>query len=524
MTTDVETEKLVLIPLDERPVNVRYPAMLGAIAGVHVSLPPMSCLGYLRDPADYTALVAWLRHEAQNARAAIVSADMMAFGNLINSRISNTSAAAAIGRLAVLAELNQHVPVRAFGLITRVANANDCVEEPLYWLEWGKDAHRFAALTHRKMNGDGSLSEREQDELSKLDTLIPNEIRQDWLTRRLRNHIVSLSLIEMASRRDIASLLLTSDDTSSFGFPSRERDWLRSWPDIIGPDLQSRVSMHPGADEVGCALVAREINTIKGRYPRVWVEWSNNAGADLVAPYEDRPVRETVYGQIAACGAVIALSADQCDFVLGVVAPSPHLSDYRETYMGEDRLLRTDEYLEFINRLGGLQGQLHPIAIADVAYPNGSDPLFIEMLFASRAYLSPETLCAYGAWNTAGNTVGTVVAHSVCSLYSEESLSANAAHGMFLTHRFLEDYGYQSVVRRAAREYCLAQWGTRDPDPNNTDQIHDVIAFVESGLAEQMNILRVHGIGTGFRLRPGSVRLPWNRLFEVDFDLNVIEG
>ena len=142
------------------------------------------------------------------------------------------------------------------------------------------------------------------DELARLEASLPPDLKADWLVRRLRNHTVNLGLLDMAARGQITSLRLTSDDTSPFGFPSRERDWLRGWPRLIGPTLADRVMMHPGADEVGSALLSKLLMERAGMTPRVGIVYSHPGDDGLVAPYEDRPVRETVEGQIRACGCV----------------------------------------------------------------------------------------------------------------------------------------------------------------------------------------------------------------------------
>ena len=51
-------------------------------------------------PADMDAVAAWLREAARKADAAIVSADILGFGNLINARISQDSAARCSGAAA----------------------------------------------------------------------------------------------------------------------------------------------------------------------------------------------------------------------------------------------------------------------------------------------------------------------------------------------------------------------------------------------------------------------------------------
>ncbi len=242
-----------------------------------------------------------------------------------------------LARLRLLAELNPECPIHAFSLITRVSNADDAVEEPDYWAKWGTKFYRWARLTHQAELG----VLEDADELARLDAALPPDLKTDWLVRRLRNHTVNLGLLDMAARGQITSLRLTSDDTSPFGFPSRERDWLRGWPRLIGSALVDRVMMHPGADEVGSALLSKLLMERTGKSPRVGIVYSHPEDAALVAPYEDRPVRETVEGQISACGGRLAERLEDCDFVLGVATPSPRRADYRPEYLAEDRQTRT---------------------------------------------------------------------------------------------------------------------------------------------------------------------------------------
>ena len=510
--------QIALVPLDERPVNTRYPQMLGAIGGAAVRLPPPEIRGLQRVPADTEAVAAWLREAARQADAAIVSCEFLGCGNLINARISQDSAADVLARLRLLAELNPSCPVHAFSLITRVSNADDAVEEPDYWAEWGTTFYRYARLAHQAELGvrdDG-------EELARLEALLPTDLKADWLARRLRNHTVNLGLLDMTARGQITSLRLTSDDTSPYGFPSRERDWLRGWPRLLGLALSDRVMMHPGADEVGSALLSHLLMTRAGRTPRVGIVLSHPEDAGLVAPYEDRPIRETIEGQILACGGVVADRADRlegCDFVLGVATPCPRRADYRPEYLAEDRATRTAAYQSFLAELARWQERGVPVALADVAYPNGSDPLLTEMLLSETALLAPGRLAAYGAWNTAGNTLGVVVAQAACAgLVGDDSERAQAQR-IFLAHRFLEDWGYQTVTRREARAEAERRWGRREPDPNSPEELAALCGFIEQRLQVHLTTLSARGIGEELALAPGSVRLPWRRTFEVDFAL-----
>ena len=452
-----DTLTIALLSLDERPVNTRYPQMLGEIGGAEVKLPPAAVRGLQRVPADVDAVAAWLQEAAFSADAAIVSCEYLGFGNLIASRISQDSAADVLARLRLLGEINPLCPVYAFSLITRVSNADDAVEEPEYWAEWGTAFYRYARLAHQAERGD--LSDLE--ELAELERRLPPALKTDWLVRRLRNHTVNLGLLEMAARGQITALRLTSDDTSPDGFPSRERAWLSGWPVLVGAALSEQVRMHPGADEVGSALLSHLLMARAGTMPRGFVVYSHAGGEDLVAPYEDRPVRETVEGQIHACGGTLAESSFDCDLVLGVATPVPGRTAWQPEYLADDRLARAAEYTGFVATLAHAQGQNIPVALADVAYPNGSDPLLMERLLMPHATLNLARLAAYGAWNTAGNTLGVVVAQAFCAGLVGDNMDRSAAQQKFLAHRFLEDWAYQAVVRRDAGAQAARVWPRR---------------------------------------------------------------
>lgn len=509
-----KTLKLALVPLDERPVNTRYPHMLGAIGGVEVLLPPVDVRGFKRVPADLDAVAEWLQETGKSADAAIVSCEYLGFGNLIASRVTADSAATVLSRLTLLEQINPRCSVHAFSLITRVSNADDAVEEPDYWAEWGTRFYLYARLWHQAELG----VLEDVDALTEMEARLPEALKSDWLTRRLRNHIVNLGLLDMAARGTLTSLRLTSDDTSLYGLPSREQQWLAGWPALIGPALSDRVMMHPGADEVGSAILAKLLMEHASKSPRVFVVYSHAGGRDLVAPYEDRPVCETVEGQIRACGGTLAEDISDCDLILGVATPVPGRTAWQPECLADDRAVRTAEYAAFMQILAVAQKNNTPVALADTAYPNGSDPLLTEMLFFD-VRLMLGKLAAYGAWNTAGNTLGVVVAQAFCTRLIGNDAGRAAAQNIFLAHRFLEDWGYQSVVRREARDEAARLWGRREPDPESDTEQAQLCAFIEGLLNGHLQTLQAYGIGLGLRIVLGSTRLPWRRTFEVDFTL-----
>jgi hypothetical protein len=110
-----------------------------------------------------------------------------------------------------------------------------------------------------------------------------------------------------------------------------------------------------------------------------------------------------------------------------------------------------------------------------------------------------------------------VIAQAACSLLIGDNLERAAAQNTFLTHRFLEDWGYQTVTRRTARTEAERLWGRREPNPDRLDEQSILCAYIEQRLAECLATLQLRGVGQGLHLESGSVRLPWRRTFEVDF-------
>ncbi len=94
-----------LIPLDKRPVNTRYPAMIAEIAEAHIVLPPAEILSAWRRPADSAALAEWLQGMVPTLDGLIVSCEMFGYGSLIAARTSHEPGSAILAGEISRAEL-----------------------------------------------------------------------------------------------------------------------------------------------------------------------------------------------------------------------------------------------------------------------------------------------------------------------------------------------------------------------------------------------------------------------------------
>jgi Protein of unknown function (DUF4127) len=517
--------RIGLLPLDERPVNTRHPAMIAAIAGAELILPPSELLSRLRQPGDCAGLAAWLSEQYRNLDALIVDLEMLTFGGLIASRTTNDSIATAIARLDLLRVLRAKHPsvqLLGFNVITRISNADWNIEEPLYWDTYGTRMYRYSQLSDRALRG-----EPVQAALDALRREIPTEYLRDFLWRRHRNHTLNLAALHMAADHTFDLLVISSDDTSPYGLGSREKAWLVEMAARLGLlaehgtggqgdqetgvvahfPTQPRLLMYPGADEVGCALLARVLNQAAGRVPRIAPVYDVVSGAEITAPYEDGPARITVERQIHAVGGVLA-TPDNADLVVAVVTPAPRRSEWSEEHAEIERTTRLPQLQALADAIQRHIALGQPVIVTDIAYPNGADPVFFEVL---RTTCDLRAVAGYGAWNTAGNTIGTALAQGCAALAATTPERKRAAE-QFLLHHYLEDWGYQQVVRREVREWLESTTGNYDPIP---EQLPSVAARIGERLTELVDSLP--GFGGNWRLI--NTRLPWQRTFEVDFDL-----
>jgi len=485
--------KIGLIPLDERPVNTRYPKMIGTIAGVDVLLPPPESWSQFRTPADCGATAAWLREIGSELDVLIVSIEMLCYGGLLPSRITDDSIHTLIERLSILREIkiqNPGLAIYGFNLIMRISKNPHSVEEPAYWSQSGPQLYQYSQAYDRHRRADGQQPATDH---------IANAHLQDFLWRRLRNHTLNLIVLDLLADDIFDLLVISSDDTSEYGFGTREKQWLSEWVERRGGD--ARLRMYPGADEVGTVLLARAIMQAQKMTPRFYAHYAIEADKDRVAPFEDGPVSLTLERQLRAVGGEQRDSISDADMIIAVNPPAPGGKDFFDPQdAANERAYRAAPLQQFAQQIRAWLAENRTVILCDVAYPNGSDPVLIEAL---REHMDLSQLAAYGAWNTAGNTIGVALAQGIANHIAKNPV----AQQQLLLHRFIEDYAYQHLVRQ--------QVASITEDTLLDDETVTILCErIQAGLSAQLAKLNDFA---GWRIQ--NVRLPWRRLFEVDFDL-----
>jgi len=546
--------EILCLPLDDRPVNYDYPARLAAIAGVKIKLPPREWLGNPWRSAQHEALVAWLGEAAPAADAIILAVDTLAYGGLIPSRSSSDSFETVAQKLEVLRDLKAQDPQRpvyASSVIQRVSRANSSEEEKPYWAEYGSRMFRLSYLEHKSL-----LNEASRDEVAEGDALrleIPLEIYNDYLAIRARNHAVNRHMLDLVKSGVVDYLLLPQDDTADYGWNIAEARRLQSL--IRREGLTERAITYPGADEIGCLLLARCVCARNDFAPRVFPRFSSSSSSALITEYEDRPMLELLKAHLAPLGGSVADEPNEADFLLFVNAPAlkqgvgelqwaaqfsreellqkvpPALHQYVEDLYEDEYFQMTRREMqtprrspeEFCRAVVEAVRQGKKVAVADVAFVNGSD-----LILGGQLLQHPEIarLAGYGGWNTAGNTLGTVIAQAVIYLVSQRNglrPEQGQPHLEFLFLRFLDDYCYQAVERSLCMLEDLPACGLRPTEERLPDG--DIAQTVEKKVAgrleRQARLLEKTFQGSGLvkTVQISSVYLPWQRLFEIGFDV-----
>lgn len=518
-------------------------------------LPPREWLGNPWRVARHADLVAWLKKAATAADALIVSIDTLGYGGLIPSRQSLEPAATVMEHLGVLRELKtarRDLPILASSVILRIHRSDSSEEEKPYWATYGRRMFRLSFLEHKA--GLGAASAEECRERDTLRADIPDEVYSDYRSGRARNHSINSEMIEWAAEGVFDYLLLPQDDTADYGWNIAEARRLQE--SIRTRGLADRAITYPGADEIGCLLLARFACRLAGFAPRVRPHYSSDAGATIVTDYEDRPLQELLRAHLAPLGGSIAGSGNACDLDLWFNSPArkqgnsesqwiarrgidavranlpPAFRPWLDGVVSGEGFQATRREMESQDRRPGefahsVLAALHDgqaVAVADVAFVNAADSLFCERLCRHPEIAS---LVAFGGWNTAGNTLGTVLAQAVIRMIARREGNTRerlAAHLEFLFLRFVDDYLYQACERTRCMVEDLPPLGIRPTMERLPDETVAVVeACVRDSLTASISPLRDLFIASGLvrEVRVTNIHLPWRRLFEVGFDVHI---
>lgn len=489
-----------LVPLDNRPCTMIFPAEIGKIANINVHTPPKSLLGNFLEPGCPDSILKWLEENMGKWDAIILSSDMLAYGGLIASRNLDTSLEDAkknINSLRKIKSYNKDIPIYAFSILMRISITAADDQYARYW----EKIHRYSYLSDPNLE----LKQANRvDELAKLERDIPKAVLDVYREARVRNHEINKLMIELVNEDIIDYLIIGQEDAAVYGVHRAEQVILREMADSYG--LNDKIKFVAGADELAMNLLTKFMLDKENEIPSIQVIYDSQNGAKKVAPFEDVSIEENVNAHIeSVCAKKQQTKTESADIYLFVNTPKDKNKDYSK-----------EECMEFIEDIRLHQSADKIVVIADLAYANGSDTEFFDRL---KENISLSSLASYGAWNTAGNTLGTVLSHSIIYwLAHKRGILNYSAHINFLLERFVDDHIYQSIVREelsaAIRNDGLSPLNL-ETDENK--KYYDELLYeimtpkIDSFIKTYFKDIKFYEILT--------LKLPWARTFEVNIEI-----
>jgi len=503
---------VIYVPLDDRPVNASRPHLLAQMVDYELITPPRTLLGSYHTPGRPDELAEWLTTQLgapHSADCLILSLDMLVYGGLVASRTPQVSADYAAKRLDILARLTKlapGTPIYASSIILRATTNNNT----------GDAGQMPGALLHRYQ-----------------------QIRE-------RNHRINLRAIDELVAGTIDFLALPQDDAGPEGLHKAEQAQLRERIDELG--VSDRAMIYPGADEIGMTLFARFVHKHMEKQPAVKIQYIDPEASRRIAPYEDSSIEQTIAAQVAVVGGQMTEDVEQADLVMLVNPP-----------LEADDVQRPEQIRQAIAEIKQMAGR-RGVAICDVATANGAHDDLVTALLESGLDLAQ--LLAFAGWNTAANSVGAALAHSTLRLIARQDkgafdlvhlftsfapmrylqllnslINTERAHVQLLFLSLVDDWLYQTRLRPEIKRELHEMVEDAGSDlaelyPHIEQRLSDRLAeaaadlwmshfwgkkCVQVGADESPNNIVLA------ELAETHVRLPWQRLFEVDlrFDINL---
>ncbi len=297
-----------------------------------------------------------------------------------------------------------------------------------------------------------------------LSKTIPSEILDDYIETRRRNFEINKLYLQWQKEGLIDTLIFSKDDCAQYGFNVQEAQFLEKMGGFV----------KTGADEIPISLLARAIE----KPLKICPIFCEEDYKHLISNYEDISVEKSVKGQIELCGCEIS-DENSADILLYV---NNFIKNQGEIVMKQDTTPFDKTFIP----------PQKPYMIADVRFANGSDNNFVKEFM--KTPIKFETFYGYGAWNTTANTLGSLICAAKMK-YCAQNFDSNAFKNLQIT-RLLDDWAYQANVRQMLQ----------NPD---VDKLNDLM----KNFTPQIETF----LDTKFS---AEYSFPWNRLFEVEVNLN----
>ncbi|CAF1620424.1 unnamed protein product [Rotaria magnacalcarata] len=515
IVTSAPQATIIFIPLDERFTTRSIVINLARLIRDDFTIltPPIELISHWKQPANTNVIFQWIHDQITTSCSMstpcslLISTEQLIYGGLINSRISNTSYDELNSRLNTLVGLKREfaskLQIYLSSVIMRIPAYNEDFEEPDYWATYGRLIYLWSFYTDRYAVLHNPADE---EQVQNLEKQIPTNILNEFIWRRARNYNLTYTLLHDYMKIYFERIWLTLDDNAEYGLNKAEERKLIELINDPSVNISSKVNIYPGADEVSLAILSQivvnnEQKQQESSIPTVSVVFRNVTTQNYIPNYEGAPLNASVLKQITAVGGQYIEYENETSADILVL-----VNNWSTDTQQEASELQTCEDYSVLD----IKTNKSIIVYADVRYSNGGDICFSQWILNQTQFGT----YAYAGWNTNGNTLGTCLSNGVLLKYYLNNKSTNEVvkeNRRFTLYRFMEDVKYQANLRQLLSLYLT--YVSLDPtDKLNNDPIF-YERFIEKGFISYGNT-----VTNEFTV--DNVYYPWNRTFELGFQLN----
>lgn len=517
-------ENILLVPLDSRPVCSTMVQKLGRIVGLNVIVPPKELLDNYCHPANRKKLYEWLNNNISHYQKAIISADILLHGSLLQSRQTTVTPKEQQKFLQGLQKLRQengmHTAIDIFSIIPRLLVSDELLPDRWYQFH----LMRYSQLLDMtEINNDPYMTK----ELLEYQNKIPNNILAKYLALFKNSHQFNLALLEAARKQQSQvpfNIIIGQDDASPFGLPHRNALQLQKF--MQHEKLQHHTSITYGADEIASLLLTRYYLQQQKWQPKVYLQFATPNTEFMHMPYMAVSTGAAIRNQLQFVGAAITDDYQAADVILYI-------------HCGDEKHLPQKQQVQAISNI---LAQNKRLALVDLSANFNAEEMLLPYLLDEKVPVNH--LCAYAGWNTFSNSSGTAIAQSLLftgRLYELQKAKSEpqqiaalyAQNLQFTIERMVEDYYYQKKLHPQLRPY-LESFGITP-----TDLMPDAKEQTEFSLQKKISLYSCYLLHSNLGRTPFyedkhnayylrdlaiGVRLPWNRIFEVSLDVHTHTG
>lgn len=498
-TSDNVPTRVAYIPLDNRPVNKDRVEYLAQSVGIELVMPEeelyRTALDNMQPNSDGSTignrekLLAWLREIDGTCEYFIISLDQVLSGGLVGSRwLSNTDLTFEYEIADAIIDLCKSNTVFLFDTVMRLASTVDYQGYDLDTYNtlrsYGKEERKL--LSGSELTVENIIAGYRYDQNgNKVSTPLSEQTLEKYHASRARKLILADYILQNAGDSMEFIYVGVDDSSPENTIQTNEINYLTG---LIG----ERGVLSAAADELGMCCLARMASILYGEV---------ELGLTYYGPGKD----------LAADGFDIATLGENVQTHL--VCLKAYEIESRTEGLQVLILTRQSSYSDceaLLNQVRNNQQNNIPTVVLDVS---GQSDLLGAMLVGD-ASIDLTKLLGYSSWNTAGNAMGIALSQGIARyayLNSVEASTEDSDAGFLksMTFAYIKDLSYKRF------HYDLDGFATDD----YVCSVSKVIGRLNRG--KIITSLQTYTESTHGRVSVSGFRYPWNRKFEMTFDIKV---